>query len=226
MELFLLSFFAGVLTVLAPCVFPLLPVIIGGGISDTRAGWVKPLTVTLSLAVSIVVFTLILKATTAFIAVPDSVWKSISGGIIIFFGLTYLFPKTWTKISVILKLDERAHKTLEKSQEKSGLTGDILLGASLGPVFSSCSPTYALILATVLPTSWILGITYLVVYALGLSLVMFLVAFFGQKIIKKLKWAVNPNGVFRKVLGTIFLIVGLSIIFGIDKQIEAWALDQ
>lgn len=135
-------------------------------------------------------------------------------------------PKTWTKISAIIELDERAHKTLEKSQEKSGLTGDILLGASLGPVFSSCSPTYALILATVLPTSWILGITYLIVYTLGLSLVMFLVAFFGQKIIKKLKWAVNPNGVFRKVLGTIFLLVGLSIIFGIDKQIEAWVLDQ
>ncbi len=127
MELFLLSFFAGILTVLAPCVFPLLPVIIGGGISDTRAGWVKPLIVTLSLAVSIVVFTLILKATTAFIAVPDSVWKSISGGIVILFGLTYLFPKTWTKISTFLKLDERAHKTLEKSQERSGLTGDILL---------------------------------------------------------------------------------------------------
>ena len=37
MTLFILSFFAGILTVLAPCVLPMLPVIVGGSL-DTAGG--------------------------------------------------------------------------------------------------------------------------------------------------------------------------------------------
>ncbi|MFZ2255357.1 MAG: hypothetical protein WAW59_04920 [Patescibacteria group bacterium] len=44
----------------------------------------------------------------------------------------------------------------------------IITGAALGPVFSTCSPTYTLLLATVFPVSLVAGIGYTLVYALGL----------------------------------------------------------
>lgn len=70
MEYLLVSFIAGILTVMAPCVFTLLPVILGGSLTGTS--WKKPATIIASLSISIFVFTLILKASTALIDIhPD-----------------------------------------------------------------------------------------------------------------------------------------------------------
>ncbi len=91
---------------------------------------------------------------------------------------------------------------------------------SLGPVFASCSPTYALILATVLPQNFWAGFIYLVTYSLGLGLIMLLIAVYGQRIITNLKWAANPHGWFKRVLGVALVIVGLAVISGVDRTIE------
>ena len=96
----------------------------------------------------------------------------------------------------------------------------MLLGASLGLVFNSCSPTYALIISVLLPQSFLSGVLYLAAYCLGLGAMLLLLAIFGRSIIVKLKWAVNPNGVFHKTIGVIFIVIGLVIILGLDKSIQ------
>lgn len=53
-----------------------------------------------------------------------------------------------------------------KAKEHKGIWGDILLGASLGPIFASCSPTYAILLSLVFPKSFALGVAYTLVYSL------------------------------------------------------------
>ena len=222
MSLLLLSFFAGILTVLAPCVFPLLPVIIGGSLADKSR--LRPLIVTLSLALSVVLFTLLVKFSADLLSIPDTFWKWFSGLLVIGFGITYLFPKLWVTIEHKLGFGSASQQKLAKANQKKGLIGAVLVGLSLGPVFASCSPTYGLILSTVLPNSFLIGLVNLVAYALGLSLVMFLVAFFGQALIRKMSWATDVNGWFRKVLGVLFLLVGVGVITGADKAFEAWVL--
>lgn len=224
MGLLLVAFVAGVLTVLAPCVLPLLPIIIGGSISDHERR--NPFLITASLAVSIVLFTLLLKFSTVFIDIPAKTWSIVSGVIIIFFGLVSLFPALWEKLSVALNLGGRSNELLEKSVAKKSHWGDILLGASLGPVFSSCSPTYFLILATVLPQSFASGVLHLVVYALGLSLALLLIAYLGQKLIKKVQWAADPHGWFKRGMGLLFVLVGIFILTGADKQLQTYILDK
>lgn len=222
MTLLLVSFLAGVLTVLAPCVLPLLPIIIGGAAQHRR----NPYIITASLAVSIVVFTLVLKFSTALITVPQSVWSTISGVIIIIFGLVSLFPDLWTRFSVALGLQQGSDKLLESAAQKPGIAGDVLLGLSFGPVFSSCSPTYFVILATVLPQSFALGSLYLIVYAAGLSLVLLLISLLGQKFVSKIRWAANPNGWFKKSLGVLFILVGIFILTGADKTLQTYLLER
>ncbi len=95
-ELYIISFVAGILTVLAPCILPLLPVVIGGstlGQDDKQKVSLKrPITIIISLVVSIILFTLLLKFTTALLGVPSQVWTIIAGGIILLFGINLLFP--------------------------------------------------------------------------------------------------------------------------------------
>jgi cytochrome c-type biogenesis protein len=223
-----LSLAAGVLTVAAPCVLPLLPVIVGGaivqGVDERRARW-RPYVIAASLAVSVVAFTLLLKATTALLGVPPQVWQAISGGIVILLGINLLFPTLWDRLSIVLGLQARSGAMLDRSVSRQSTTGDILTGAALGPVFSSCSPTYALIVAAVLPVSFAEGVLYVVAYAVGLAGMLLLVALLGRGLVRRLGWLANPGGWFRRTIGAIFVLVGIVVITGFDKQLQTWILD-
>jgi cytochrome c biogenesis protein CcdA len=223
MILLILSFVAGVLTVLAPCVLPLLPVIIGGSL-DTKDKF-KPYQIIVGLVVSITLFTLLLKASTLLIDIEPRFWTWVSATILILFGLVYLFPGVWDKISLRLKLSSNSDKLLEKATEKTGWAGNVLLGAALGPVFASCSPTYSLIIATILPVNFFEGLIYILVYCLGLASIMLAISILGRGLVKKLGLFSNPNGWFKKILGIIFILIGIAIIFGLDKQLETSLLN-
>jgi cytochrome c biogenesis protein CcdA/thiol-disulfide isomerase/thioredoxin len=223
MTLFLISFIAGLLTVLAPCVLPLLPVIVGESVTG-QPSMRRAVVTILSLAVSLFAFTFILKVSTAFIAVPPQVWAYISGGLLIVFGLISLFPSLWDRLPFVNAINRSSNKAIGQGYMKKSIWGDVIIGAALGPVFSSCSPTYFLILATVLPVSLGLGVLYLSVYIIGLCLSLFAIALLGQKLVNKLGIASDPNGWFKRGIGIIFLVIGIAIIFGFDKTVEAGIL--
>jgi len=225
MTLLIISFIAGVLTILAPCILPLLPVIVGRSISDNTVSKRRVFVIIASLGLSVILFTLILKVSTLFIDIPQEFWQYISGGIILVFGLITLFPGLWESMPFTSKVSEKSNKILMSGYQKNSVSGDILVGASLGPIFSACSPTYFVILATVLPASPALGMLYLITYTFGLSLALFLVAILGQKIISKLNIATDPRGWFKRTLGVIFILVSIAILTGYDKQLQISILD-
>ncbi len=218
MTLLIVSFLAGILTVLAPCILPLLPVVIGTS-SQGRSPY-TPYIVVGSLALSIIAFTFILKVSTVFITVPQEFWTYLSGGIIFVFGLVLSFPSLWERIPYISKLSIGSNKLLGKGHLKKTVWGDVIVGASLGPIFSTCSPTYFVILASVLPASFLLGTTYLLAYTLGLSLVLLLIALLGEKFTAKLTNVSDGRGWFKRSLGVLFILLGLSIMLGLEKKFE------
>lgn len=227
-ELVIFSFFAGVLTILAPCILPLIPVVIGAsatGAADSKKSIKRPVTIILSLTVSIILFTLLLRATTALLGVPTFVWSIVSGVIILLFGLNILFPTVWERFLVATNLHLLANRRMSDAQGHSGFKRDVLLGAALGPVFNSCSPTYALIVAVLLPASFATGLVYLAAYSIGLGSVLLLITLFGNSVIAKMRWMSNPKGAFQKSIGVIFIALGILLIFGIDKQIQIAILD-
>lgn len=227
MELLVVSFLAGILTILAPCILPLLPVIVGGSMAtEDKKPYKKALVIALSLAISVLIFSLLLKATTALLGVPQMVWQVISGVIVLLFGLNLLFPIFWERLMIKTGLNLASSNLMVKSNIKTGTARDILLGASLGPIFASCSPTYFLIIATVLPQSFFKGFIYLTVYCLGLALTLFVIAIGGQQVVKKLGWAVKPGGVFMRTLGVFFILVGLAVITSFDKTVLTFVLEQ
>ena len=227
--LIFVSLAAGVLTVAAPCVLPLLPVIVGGsivadGADSRRARW-RPYVIALSLAASVIAFTLLLKATTALLGVPTQVWQIISGVIVILLGINLLFPALWESLSTRLGLGNRSNKVLDSSVQRQSVWGDVLTGAALGPVFSSCSPTYALIVATVLPVSFAEGLLYVTLYAIGLAVPLLLIALAGRTAARRLGWLADPRGWFRRSMGVLFIIVGIVVIIGADKALQTLILD-
>lgn len=226
MAFIFLAFIAGVLTVLAPCILPLLPVIVGHSISDNTPSLRRLFVVIISLGLSIILFTLILKVSTLFIDIPQDFWKYFSGGIIFIFGFVTIFPSVWERLSFNAFINRKSNQALGLGYKKDSIWGDIIVGASLGPIFSACSPTYFIILATVLPASFLLGIIYLSIYAFGLGLALFIIAFAGQKIIQKLGLLADTRGYFKKTIGFLFILVAVLILSGYDKKFQTYLLDR
>lgn len=225
MLLLLVSFIAGILTVLAPCVLPLLPVIVGGSIEGGANSRTRALVIVLSLGVSLFVFTLLLKVSTVFIMVPAAFWSWLSGLIIIGIGVILVFPALWERLPLVNRLSRDSNQLLSAGYKRGGYTGAIIMGAALGPVFSACSPTFFIILASVLPVSLSLGIVYLAVYVLGLCLALLLIALIGQRLADRLGFAADSRGVFKRVLGVLFVLVGIAVISGADKALQIKILD-
>ena len=229
MTLLILSFIAGVLTAAAPCILPLLPVIIAGtaAASDQqKSSWYRPLILVGSLALSVIVFTLLLKATTALLGIPQMTWNIISGVIILALGINLFFPLLWDRLMLALRFNVTSNKLLARSEKQPGVWRDVLVGAALGPVFSSCSPTYALIVVAVLPTSFTTGLAYLIAYALGLAAILLIIAVAGQAATRRLGWLSNSSGWFRRSMGILFIVIGVAIVFGWDKDLQAYVLEQ
>ncbi len=226
--LFVASFLAGVLTIAAPCILPLLPVIIGGAaVSDSKKrDWLRPLVIAASLGVSVILFTLLLKATTSLLGVPQYVWQVISGVLVMLLGVHFVWPSLWERLPFTARLNINSQQALGAARQRKGIFGAILIGAALGPIFNSCSPTYLLIVATILLASLSEGLTYLFAYALGLSSILLLVAYFGQSLVRRLGWLANPNGWFHHFIGVLFLLVGIAVIFGLDKQLQTFILER
>lgn len=208
---------------LAPCVLPLLPIIIGGSISGGKQDKRRPFIIAASLAVSLIFFTLLLKASTLLVNIPPAAINYVSGSIIILLGLLTLFPLAYEKVISKLGIQSRSQKLLGKgTQHKSSIVGPIVIGAALGPVFSSCSPVYAYILATILPGSFAEAMGYIVAYVLGLSIVLLAIGLLGQKFIHKIKWATNPKGWFQRVVAILFILVGLLVFTNSARGVQTW----
>lgn len=226
MIIFLLSIVAGFLSVLAPCILPLLPIIIGGSFSETKNRW-RPYIIIGSLVLSLVAFTLLLRASTILIGIDPQVWSYISGGIVILLGLTMLFPEGWDAIVAKFNVQAKSQGLLGKAgQQKNGTLSAVLTGLALGPVFSSCSPLYAWVIATVIPENFFTGLIYLLGYVIGLSAALLAVALAGGKVIAKIKWMSDPKGLFQRIIATLFILVGFLVITGYDKDIQTYLVDR
>ncbi len=217
----LIAFFAGFLTVLAPCVLPLLPVIVGGSVVSGKVDTKKACRVIGSLSVSVLLFTILLKASTALIGVPVFVWQYISGGILVCVGLVFLFPLIWEN-QFFASLSTKANRVLGVGTQKKSALGDYIVGLSLGPVFTTCSPTYFIVLATVLPVSFILGVVYLCVYIFGLATSLFVVVHIGQRVVDRFSTVFKTGSLVRKIIGVLFVLVGVSVGTGYDKVFETY----
>lgn len=220
----LISFFSGILTVLAPCVLPLLPVILGGSLAWKSKK--RPYIIIASLILSLLVFTVLLKASTVLIGVDPSFWEYVAGGLLVLFSITLIFPRVWVWLMDITGIEKLSQESLEAASHQEWIWWPIALGAALGPVFSSCNPTYTILLATILPASFTSGMIGLLAYFVGLGIILLLIVHFGRSVIGRFKFFSNPHGIFRRLLGVIILIVGLLIVTGYIKKIEVFIIER
>ena len=173
---------------------------------------------------SILVFTLALKASTALIGIPTEVWQWVSGGLLITLGVIGAFPDLWERLSARLGLQARSAQRLGAARSRDGLGGQVLTGAALGPVFTSCSPLYGYVIVTVLPAEPVRGLVLLAAYIIGLCGTLLVIALAGQRVVTRMGWAADAHGRFRRILGWVFILIGVLVATGWMKDLETWLI--
>src|SRR3989344_1557207 len=220
-----ISILAGVFTVFAPCILPLLPVVVGASETNSQHISKRAFVVIGSLSVSVILFTLLLKASTLLIDIPQAFWSLFSGAIIVLVGIAIAFPSFWIKVPYVNKISLISNKAVGTGYQKKSYAGDMLIGLALGPVFTTCSPTYLFIIATALPTTFITGFIYLIGYTIGLAVSLLLIAYFGQQIVNRITAHMQTAGKLKQIFGVLIILVGVTVLTGYDKKIESFILD-
>ena len=134
-------------------------------------------------------------------------------------------PHTWDRVSTRLSLGSLTGRRLAAARSRDGLAGAVLTGAALGPVFSSCSPLYGYVIITLLPAEPLFGLVLLLTYVVGLCATLLVVALAGQRAVRRLRWAADPDGWFRRALGALLVAVGLLVLTGLDHALQTWVIE-
>ena len=218
-----LAFLAGVLSVLSPCVLPLLPIVLGTAASEHRLG---PVALAVGLALSFVTIGLFV-ATVGFAAGIDTdVFRAISAVLLIGIGLVLLVPKLQAQFALAASpvgnwVDERMG-----GFATTGLWGQFALGLLLGAVWSPCvGPTLgaASILAAKGENLGQVALT-MFVFGLGAALPLMLLGLLSREAMMRGKLMEAGKG-GKMILGGLLVAIGLFVASGLDKQLETVLVD-
>jgi cytochrome c-type biogenesis protein len=213
-----ISIFAGLASFLTPCIFPILPAYISyiAGISfkDLQEDKVSRFVIIIKTLLFVAGFSLIFVLLGIFatgignlLSGISPVINSIAGGIVILFGLHFIFD--------FFKILNREKKFHFKASP-AGYIGAFLIGIAFGAGWTPCiSPFLGMlfVLSSTKKTA-VEGIIYFSFYSAGLGIPFLLTGVFFSSFLRLTK-KINPYlGVIKKVSGVFLIIVGISIIIG------------
>lgn len=217
-----LAFIAGLLTVLSPCVLPLLPITFGAAASEHRYG---PVALAVGLALSFTLIGLFVAAVGFSIGLDADVFRLVSAVIMLAIGLVLLSQRLQDEVARLAgPLSDRINSAFGTAGG-SGLGGQFGLGVLLGAVWSPCvGPTLgaASILAAQGRDLPQVGLIMLV-FGIGAALPLLALGAMSRSILPRLRNRLGAAGRGLKVaMGALLILVGAAIVTGYDKKIEAF----
>jgi cytochrome c biogenesis protein CcdA/thiol-disulfide isomerase/thioredoxin len=212
----LLAVLAGVLTVLSPCILPILPALLSASVSQKNPH--RPFWIVLGLATSFALFGTIFAVFKSFLGLTNGELRDAALAILLFFGLSLLMPRLWEHIGSTISTFIQRASWMSRLSAESGPAGTFLLGGALGLVWAPCAgPILGIILtlATV-QASFLSTFLLMWAYALGAALPMLLIGYGGQKVVKRLQRFRGVGSVAPKVLGIVTLGAVAGLYFNLD----------
>ena len=217
----LLAFLAGGLTVLSPCILPILPALLSASASSRNPH--RPFWIVLGLCLSFALFSTIFALFKNFLGLSNEALRGTALVILTFFGITLLFPRLWEKVGSNISTFAQKLPIVSGLSGESGPVGTIVLGAALGLVWAPCAgPVLGIILTLATAQSTFLS-TFILMggYALGASIPMLLIGYGGQRLTQKVLRFRVIGAVAPKVLGVLTLGTVLGLYFNLDTVLYA-----
>ncbi len=216
------AFIAGFVTILSPCILPILPIVLSTGLTG---GHKRPLGVVAGFVLSFSLFTLFLSTLVQATGISADSLRALSVVIIIFFGLTLLLPQFQVMMEKLFS--KLSSHISPKASQGSGFFGGFLLGLSLGLIWTPCVGPIIASVITLAATSSVTASAAIITfaYSLGTAIPMFAITYGGRKLLLKVPWLLKNTAKVQKVFGILMMLVAVGIFFNIDRKFQAWVLE-
>lgn len=222
------GFIAGLLTLINPCVLPVLPIVLASALQSGRHA---PLALALGMSLAFVTLGMLLATVGQSIGLNEQLLSRIGASLMLMFGLILIVPALNQRFtSFATGFSEKADQQLNavSADSSGGLKGHFLGGMLLGAVWSPCvGPTLggAISLASQ-GESLLWAFAIMCSFALGVSGVIILLGYGSRTVIRQrqqqMRWLAERA---KPIMGSVFILVGLMILFSVHHYIEAWLVE-
>lgn len=220
-----LAFLAGLLSVLSPCVLPLLPLVLGAAASEHRLG---PLALASGLALSFVAIGLFVATIGFGLGLDTGIFRTGAAVLMILLGLVLMLPAAQTRLAVAAGPLSNWTEARFGGLSTAGLSGQFGVGLLLGAVWSPCvGPTLgaASLLASQGRDLGAVALT-MVLFGLGAALPLVVLGTLSRATL--VGWRDRMMGLgkgLKLALGLVLVVTGLAIVLGTDKALETLLVD-
>ena len=208
------AFVAGLLTILAPCTLPVVPLVLG---SAAGGGAKRPFGVVVGFGLSFVLTAVLLAATLAALGLTTDRLRSLAVIGLGTLGLALLFPQLADRLTIRLgPTADRANRLLGPIAQTDGFLGGLVIGAGLGLLWAPCVGP---IMAGVIALAASAGATpeavaVALAYVAGVAVPMFAIAGWGRSVVR----GESPAG--RRIVGALMLASAIGVATSLDFQVQ------
>jgi cytochrome c biogenesis protein CcdA/thiol-disulfide isomerase/thioredoxin len=223
--LYVFAFLSGLITIAAPCIWPLLPIVLS---ASATGGKRKPLGITVGLIITFAIVTLSLSYVVKVIPLDPNQLRWLAVVIIIMLGLTLLVPALNKVIEgLVSRLSGKIGQQLQGHNQGSGFGVGLLTGVAMGIVWAPCAgpilATIATLAATQAVTLQVVVVTLM--YSFGVGVPLFVLCLAGNRLFKRSRRLNKYLGPIQQVFGAIMIVTALLIATNYDKVLEARMLN-
>ncbi|SMX25133.1 cytochrome c biogenesis CcdA family protein [Boseongicola aestuarii] len=221
----LLGYVAGLLTLINPCVLPILPIVLATSLQAGRAG---PLALAAGMSISFVALGLFVAVLGRTFGITEDTVSNVAAVLMIGFGVILLVPRLSARFATATAgVSMQADAGIDRI-DQNGLTGQFTAGVLLGAVWSPCiGPTLggAISLASQGESLFRAG-AIMITFALGVSSIILALGYGAQSVIRQRQAMMRRFATAaRPVMGAVFIAVGVAILLKFHHVLEIWALD-
>ncbi len=215
----LLAILAGVITIAAPCTLPVLPILLGASIG--RNNGMRPVFIAAGFVLSFATVALALSAITRVFNFDPNVLRDGAAALLVVFGLLMIWPAPFAWLSARIPF---LNPTSDSNSQRQGNLGGLLLGATLGLVWTPCAgPVLGSILTLIASSKdavW--ASTLLIAYAVGAAIPMLMIAYGGQAITTRVRGLARVAPRLQQAFGVAVIAFAVANYLQYDTLIVAW----
>ena len=217
-----LGYAAGALSMLSPCVLPILPIVLFGVVE--RHAW-GPLALAAGLSASFAGVGIAIASVGFSIGVDPSLLRLAVAAVLAGMGAVLLVPALQDRLATIATPAATKGQTLLDRLQPSGLGGQFALGALLGVIWSPCSgPTLgAAVGLAAHGDSVATAAATMISFGFGAVTPILALAYGSrQAIFARRDWLARVSRISKPLMGAAFVGIGAFVLTGLDKIVEAF----
>jgi cytochrome c-type biogenesis protein len=212
---------AGMVTVASPCVLPMLPLVLGASIGQRHPA--RPLAIALGFALSFGLMVLVFSAFAQVLGLSQQGLRQAAAVLLLVFGALMLWPTPFQWLA--MRAGGLTGRLAAVGQGAGdGPCGGLLLGLSLGAVWTPCAGPVLAAILTLIATEPIGARTALLLacYAAGASIPMLAIAYGGQVATTRVRQLARHAHRLQQAFGLVIVAVALAMLAGVDTDVTLW----